>query len=139
MKNLFATLRDYDPGMLPALAETWRVNSKSLTEEEVIRQLQAAMLEPNMAETVWDQLDEPARAALQLLVSSAHSRMKIGQFERFYGKIRKLGRARIEREKPHLRVESIAESLYYRGFIGEGFDQVDDNLIGFRLRADRSD
>ena len=58
--------------------------------------------------------------------------MKIGQFERFYGKIRKLGRAQINREKPHLSpAQSIAESLYYRGFIGEGFDKVDDNLIGF--------
>lgn len=131
MKNLFATLRDYDPGMLPAVAETWRVKSKSLTDEELIRQLQGAMLEPELAETIWDQLDEPARSALQLLVSSAQSRMKIAQFERIYGKIRKLGRAQIDREKPHLHGESIAESLYYRGFIGEGFDKVDDNLIGF--------
>jgi len=131
MKNLYATLRDYDPGMLPAVAETWRINSKSLSDDELIRQLQGAMLDPEMAETVWDQLAEPARAALQLLVSSAQSRMKIGQFERFYGKIRKLGRAQIEREKPQIQGESIAESLYYRGLIGEGFDMVDDNLIGF--------
>ena len=66
-----------------------------------------------------------------LLVSSTGGRMKIGQFERFYGKIRKLGRARIERDKPHLQGETIAETLYYRGFIGEGFDKVEDSLIGF--------
>lgn len=131
MKNLFATLHDYDPGMLPALAETWRIDGKSLSDDELIRQLQAAMLDPESAEAVWDQLDEPARTALQLLVSSARSRMKIGQFERFYGKIRKLGRAQIEREQPHTQGESIAETLFYRGFIGEGFDKVDDNLIGF--------
>jgi hypothetical protein len=131
MKNLFATLHDYDPGMLPALAETWRIDSKSLTDEEAIRQLQVAMLDPQTAEAVWDQLDEPARAALQLLVSSAQSRMKIGQFERFYGKIRKLGRAQIEREQPQVQGETIAETLYYRGLIGEGFDKVEDNLIGF--------
>ena len=57
--------------------------------------------------------------------------MKIAQFERFYGNIRKLGRAQIEREQPHILGQSIAETLYYRGFIGEGFDKVDDNLIGF--------
>ena len=131
MKNLFAALNDYDPGMLPALAEFWRVDSKSLSDDELIRQLQAAMLNPVSAEDAWDRLDEPACAALQLLVSSAGSRMKTGQFERFYGKIRKLGRAQIEREQPHIQGESIAESLYYRGFIGEGFDKVDDNLIGF--------
>ncbi|MCY3798076.1 MAG: helicase-associated domain-containing protein [Chloroflexi bacterium] len=131
MKNLFATLHDYDPGMLPALAETWRIDGKSLSDGELIRQLQGAMLNAETAEAVWERLDEPARTAMQLLVSSAQSRMKIGQFERFYGKIRKLGRAQIEREQPHIQGESIAETLYYRGFIGEGFDKVDGNMIGF--------
>ena len=41
--------------------------------------------------------------------------MKIAQFERFYGKIRKLGRAQIEREQPHILGQSIAETLYYTG------------------------
>ena len=131
MKNLFAALHDYDPGMLPALAECWRIDNKSLSDDDLIRLLRGAMLDPEIAETAWDRLDEPARAALQLLVSSARSRMKIGQFERFYGKIRKLGRAQIQREQPHIRGESIAETLYYRGFIGEGFDKLEDNLIGF--------
>ena len=131
MKNLLATLHDYDPGMLPALAEIWTIDSKRLNADEMIRRLQSAMLEPQRAEAAWDKLDEPARTALQLLVSSAQGRMKIGQFERFYGKIRKLGLAQIEREKPHLQSESIAEILYYRGFIGEGYDNVEGNLVGF--------
>ena len=131
MKGLLATLNDYDPGMLPALAEAWGVASKSLADDEIIPQLQHAMLDPSVCERAWDNLDEPARAALQLLVSSAQQRMKIGQFERFYGKIRKLGRAQIEKEKPHQQGLSIAETLYYRGLIGEGFDKVGDNLIGF--------
>ncbi len=131
MKGLLATLYDYDPGMLPALAEAWGVASKSLADDEIIPQLQHAMLDPAVCERAWDNLDEPARAALQLLVSSAQQRMKIGQFERFYGKIRKLGRAQIEKEKPHQQGQSIAETLYYRGLIGEGFDKVGDNLIGF--------
>ena len=131
MKNLFATLHDYDPGMLPALAETWRIDGRSQSDDELIRQLQSAMLNPETAELAWDRLDEPARTALQLLVSSAQSRMKIAQFERFYGKIRKLGRAQIVREQPHTQGASIAETLFYRGFIGEGFDKVEDNLIGF--------
>ena len=131
MKNLFATLHEYDPGMLPALAEAWRVEGKRRAEDELIRLLQGAMLEPAQAEAAWDRLDERARSALQLLASSAGGRMKVGQFERVYGKIRKLGRAQIAREKPHVQGESIAETLYYRGFIGEGFDKVDGNLFGF--------
>ncbi|MYD09527.1 MAG: hypothetical protein F4X02_05710, partial [Chloroflexi bacterium] len=131
MKTLLATLHDCDPGMLPALAEIWNVDGKSLSKDELIRQLQRAMLDPTQAEAAWDKLDVPARTALQLLVSSAGSRMKVGQFERFYGEIRKLGRAQIKREQPHLHGQSLAETLYYRGFIGEGFDKVDERLIGF--------
>ena len=131
MKKLLAMLHDCDPGMLPALAEVWGIDSKSLANDEVIRRLQQAMLNPRQVEAAWDKLDDPARTALQLLVSSAQGRMKVGQFERFYGEIRKLGRAQIAREKPHLHGQSVAETLYYRGFIGEGFDKVEDNLIGF--------
>ena len=131
MKNLLATLHDYDPGMLPALAETWSIDRRSLGKDELIRQLRQAMLEPALLEEAWDKLDEPARTALQLLASSAQGRMKLGQFERFYGEIRKLGRAQITREQPHIAGQSLAETLYYRGFIGEGFDKVGDNLLGF--------
>ena len=131
MKNLLATLHDCDPGMLPALAEVWGVDSKSLSNDDLIRRLQSTMLDGAKAEAVWDKLDEPARSALQLLVSSAQQRMKVSQFERFYGEIRKLGRAQISRDQPHIQGDSLAETLYYRGFIGEGFDKVGDNLLGF--------
>lgn len=128
MKDLLATLQDYDPGMLPALAATWGMASKSRVD---MPQLQRAMLDPGAAEAAWDKLDDSARAAMQLLVSSARQRMKTGQFERFYGKVRKLGRAQIEKEQPYLQGQSIAETLYYRGFIGEAYDKVADNLVGF--------
>lgn len=131
MRDLLATLNDYDPGMLPALAETWGIASKSLVDGAIIPELRRAMLDSQSAEAAWDKLDDSARRALQLLVSSARQRMKIGQFERFYGKIRKLGRAQIEKEQPHLQGHSVAETLYYRGFIGEGYDKVEDRLIGF--------
>ncbi len=131
MKNLLATLHDYDPGMLPALAQVWGIDGRQIANDELIRQLQSAMLDQATTEAAWDKLDERARAALQLLVSSTQSRMKVGQFERVYGEIRKLGRAQIARETPHIAGKSLAETLYYRGFIGEGFDKVGENLLGF--------
>ena len=131
MKNLVATLHDYDPGMLPALADVWDVDRVQLRDEEIMTRLQNVMLDPRTVETVWDKLEEPTKAALQLLVSSAGQRMKIGQFERFYGKIRKMGRGQILKEQPHLAAQSIAEGLYYRGLIGEAYDKVGDNVISF--------
>lgn len=131
MRGLLATLHEYDPGMLPALAEVWGVASKQLRDEELVSSLQDVMLNPGSVETLWDNLEDPARAALQLLVSSAGQRMKISQFERFYGKVRKMGRGQIVKEQPHLAAQSVAEALYYRGLIGEAYDKVGDNVVGF--------
>ncbi len=131
MKTLLATLRAYDAGMLPALAQVWAVDSKRLAADALLPALQEAMLDKQKVEAVWDKLAEAERSALQLLVSMQQGRMKVAQFERLYGKIRKLGRAQIEREKPQQQASSSAETLYYRGFIGEGYDRVGDALIGF--------
>lgn len=131
MKNLFATISDYDPGMLPALGDVWDVDTSKLKDDDLIKQLVAAMLDPQKTEAIWEKLDEPMRSAMQLLVSSTSYRMKTGQFERVFGEIRKLGRAQIKKEKPHVNPISVAEGLYYRGLIGEAFDKVKDELIGF--------
>ena len=131
MKDLLATLNAYDPGMLPALAEVWGIDAKGLAPDELLPRLHDIMLDPNAAEATWDKLDDGARAALQLLASSDGKRMKIAQFERFYGVARKLGRAGIEKDKPHTNGQSIAETLYYRGFIGEAYDRVDGAVLLF--------
>jgi len=131
MKNLFATLTDYDPGMLPTLCEVWGIDSKSLKDEDMVVQLTEKMKDSAATEAVWNKLTEPMQAALQLLASSNSYRIKSGQFGRFYGEIRKMGRAQINKEKPHQQTDNIADALYYRGLIGEGFDKVDDDLISF--------
>ena len=47
MKNLLATLRDYDPGMLPSLAEIWGIDNRSLADNEAIRAVAASDARPN--------------------------------------------------------------------------------------------
>lgn len=131
MKNLFATLGDYDAGMLPALGEIWGVNTKKIKDEDIIQLLVDTMLIPENIEAVWETLDDSMRSAMQLLVSTSANRMKTGQFERVFGEIRKLGRAKIKKEKPHKSPKSTAEGLYYQGLIAEAFDKVDDTLISF--------
>ena len=130
MKNLLATLRDYDPGMLPALADVWSVDSKRLQDEELIGALSKRMLDEDAAQIVWDKLDEAAQGALRTVAGSADGRMPSSLFSHTgNGKIRKLGRAQIARLRPHIDGESIAETLYYRGFIGEAHDKVAGNII----------
>jgi len=132
MKNLFATLNDYDAGMLPALGEVWDVNTTKLKDEDIIQQLKETMLNPASTEIVWEKLEDSMRSAMQLLISTSSHRMKTSQFERVFGDIRKLGRAKIKKEKPHQTTEAVAEGLYYRGLIAEAFDKADDGtLISF--------
>jgi hypothetical protein len=132
MKNLFATLTDYDAGMLPALGEVWGIDTKKLKDEDILQQLMTTMLNPDKTEAVWENLEDSMRSAMQLLISTSSHRMKTSQFERVFGEIRKLGRAKIKKEKPHKATEAVAEGLYYRGLIAEAFDKADDgSLISF--------
>ena len=132
MKQLLATLRNYDPGMLPALADVWGVDSKRLQDDELIDALQKRMLDAAAAQAVWDKLDASQQGALRMLAGSAQKRIKSSLFAHTgNGKIRKLGRAQIARLRPHIDGESIAETLYYRGFIGEAHDKVAGGIVSF--------
>jgi len=131
MNSLLAALRDHDQGMLPALAEVWGVDSKSLQQDDLLRELQRNMLDSAKAEATWDKLDEAARGALQMLASSEQARVRLSQFERVNGEIRKMGKAQISREQPHKAPRTVAEALYYRGLISQAYDDVDGNLLRF--------
>ena len=132
MKNLLATLHDYDPGMLPALADVWGVDAKRFNDQQLIEALHARMMDESAAQAVWDKLDEKAQGALRVLASSKGGRMTSSQFAFMdNGAIRKLGRAQIARLRPHIDSDSIADSLYYRGLIGEAHDNTASGIISF--------
>ena len=94
MKNLLATLHDYDPGMLPALADVWGVDAKRFNDQQLIEALHARMMDESAAQAVWDKLDEKAQGALRMLAGSKGGRMTSSVFAHVgNGAIRKLGRA----------------------------------------------
>jgi hypothetical protein len=108
--------------LLSILAQVWGVtNADELTVPTLIDEIAKAMLDPQLAERVWDGLGERERGALQVLIST-ESKMPEAKFEQLFGSIRHMGAAAIEREKPHLNPATTAEALYYRGLIGEGFE-----------------
>lgn len=132
MKNLLATLHDYDPGMLPALADVWGVDAKRFNDEELIEALHSRMQAEEAVQAVWDKLDDRSQGALRTLAGSAQGRMTSSLFAHTgNGKIRKLGRAQIARLRPHIESESIAEALYYRGLIGEAHDKDAGSIVSF--------
>ncbi len=125
MTSIFRTLRESDPALLTVLAEVWGVQ---LDESDDIAAridlISRAMLEPERAERVWDALSDIERAALQMLIS-VKGKMPEAKFERVFGSIRRMGAAAIQREQPHRQPETVAEGLYYRGLIGQAFENAD--------------
>lgn len=67
-----------------------------------------------------------AQAALDRLLSEG-GEMVEAQFSREFGAIRQMGPAKLEREMPWHQPESVAELLYYYGFIGRGFKGAGQN------------
>lgn len=120
MPTLMSALENYDDGMYPVLAQIWGADLSNLKVPAMRQALQAAMLDREQAEQVWDGLDDNARQALQMLLSTG-GEMPVTNFERLFGQVRKLGRNQIEREQPHKNPASVAEALYYRGFVADTF------------------
>jgi hypothetical protein len=122
--NLKDMLHESDEALLPLFARHWGVKkSAQLSGDELVDALEAAMLNPEQIEKVYDGLNDLDRGALQIL-TGAGSKMPIAMFSRMYGDIRKMGAGKIEREKPHENPQSVAESLFYKGFIGQTMDKV---------------
>ncbi len=122
MHTVSTMLQDSDPALLPVLAQVWGASIQTLKPGEALKALGQAMLQPQAAERVWTGLADHQRGALQTLLGSS-GRMPTPMFERLFGKVRKMGAGRIEREKPHLNPENIAEALFYRGLIAVAFEQ----------------
>ncbi len=125
MRTLNRSLREGDPGLLPILARIWDVDTENLLDTaEIIDAITAAMLDPENTERVWATLDDEQRGRLFILIGAPSAKMTMNKAEIMFGKIRKLGAAQIERERPDKNPTSIAEALYYRGLIAIGYEQV---------------
>lgn len=124
MTNIVRTLQDTDRALLPILAKLWDVNIAGLDNDKQIAAMSGAMLDEARAKQVWDGLDDAQRGALQMLIG-AGGKMQMAKFGRLFGEIRQMGAAKIEREKPHENPQSIAEALFYRGLVAQGFELSD--------------
>lgn len=69
-------------------------------------------------------------AALKALAANG-GRMTVGEFGRNFGTVREMGPAKLERDEPWFAPASVAEALWYRGFLYRAFDETTDGLIEF--------
>lgn len=120
MPALAQTLPANDLGFLRIAASLWGIELNASTPAEAALELAEAMLDAELMEEVIATLPAPARQALQTLFG-AGGRLPWAQFARRFGDIREMGPAKRDREQPHTRPNSAAETLYYRALLGKAF------------------
>jgi hypothetical protein len=120
MPELIQSLIKQDIGHLRIIAEFWGVDLESTTADEAREELSASLLDTELVADLIDSLSPQAESAIRALVDEG-GRIPWAAFTRKYGEIRDMGAARRDRERPHLKPASTAESLFYRGLLARAF------------------
>ncbi|MGE5374096.1 MAG: helicase-associated domain-containing protein [Bacteroidota bacterium] len=120
MPELVQSLLKQDIGHLRIIAEFWGVELESIAAEEAREELSASLLDADLITELIESLSSSAKSAVRALVD-AGGRISWPVFTRQYGDIREMGAAKRDRERPHLKPSSTAESLYYRGLLARAF------------------
>jgi len=120
MPDLFHTLLKYDLGHLRILAGLWGLELDSNDVDSAAEELSASLLDPEPVRETIDILHADAVAALKSL-AAANGKMEWSSFARKFGEVREMGEAKRDRERPHLKPISPAETLFYYGFLAKAF------------------
>lgn len=125
MKDLYRCLDAYTPPLLQAIAEAWQRVLSSSSPKEMVQELAEAMLAPGALESLLSRLSVEAREALAGIVRVGGAAPAHRLF-RGYGPIRRLGPARLTREKPWLQPANALEELFYKGLIHRAYGAVEE-------------
>jgi hypothetical protein len=120
MPELLQSLLKQDIGHLRIIAEFWGIELESITADEAREELSASILDAELIAELVESLSPQAHSALLALIKE-EGRIPWVVFTRQYGDIREMGAAKRDRERPHLKPASTAESLYYRGLLARAF------------------
>ena len=121
MRTLRQSLLDCDMAFLDVIARRWGLVLESHQREEVLGQLESALLRPESVAATLAELSSQERAALDALLI-AGGRMPEESFVRAHGPMRPVGPGRLRREEPWRQPVSGAEGLWYRALIFRGVD-----------------
>ncbi len=120
MPDLLHSLLKQDIGHLRIIAEFWGLELDSITADEAREELSASLLDAELATELIDSLSPQADSAIHALVDE-DGRIPWAAFTRKYGDIREMGAGKRDRERPHLKPSSTAETLFYRGLLARAF------------------
>lgn len=123
-------LTDYPDILLQVLAELRGAYLDGAENQtEAVELLAAQITDPTSIQLAYQEvtdMSDQAQEAVELLLTES-GEMREAQFSRTYGSIRQMGPAKLNREQPWFYPESIAELLYYYGFVGRGFKGTGQN------------
>ena len=120
MPDIYHSLLGHDLGHLQIIAELWGLEIRSNDPNAAVKELAAALLEPERIAEVIDSLTPSAREAIQVFLG-AGGRIPYAACLRQFGDIREMGTGKRDREHPHQHPSSTSEVLFYRALIGRAF------------------
>lgn len=120
MPTLLQSLQARDLGHLRIVAGLWGVELASSENEAALKDLTAALLDPDLVHEIVDSLSAQAQSALETM-TEAGGKIPWAAFARQFGEIREIGPGRRDREQVYLNPVSIAETLFYRAFLARAF------------------
>lgn len=135
MPDLLASLQKHDLGHLRIVAGLWGLELDSNEASPAAEELSASLLDPELVAEILEVLSAEARAALDALTVKT-GRIPWAEFTRRFGAIREMGAGKRDREQPHLKPTSPAESLFYRALLARAFFDTDKGLLEFAYIPD---
>jgi hypothetical protein len=120
MPDLIASLQKQDLGQLHIIAGFWGLELESTELDSALEELSASLLDLEAVTETLEILSADARAALTALVE-AGGKMEWVVFARAHGEIREMGPGKRDRELPHRKPISAAETLFYYGLLAKAF------------------
>lgn len=135
MPDLLHSLLKHDIGHLRIVAEFWGLELDSSTVEDAREELAASLLDMELAAELIDSLSPQADSAIHALVDEG-GRIPWVTFARKYGDIREMGAGKRDRERPHLKPSSTAETLFYRGLLARAFFETEKGSQEFAYIPD---
>lgn len=130
MPDLIHSLQNRDLGHLRIVAGLWGLEVKSPETDAALKELSAALLDPDLMGEIIGSLSLEAGSALEALMA-AGGKMPWAAFVRQFGELREAGPGRRDREQIYLQPVSAAETLFYRALLARAFFDTPNGLQEF--------
>ncbi len=134
MGTLEQALLDHELIVLRVIGEWWELDLTGADKPKSAKALVKALTDLSMPDEVSYLSPEEAAAINRLVLNKG--RLPVATFSREFGEVRQMGPAKLEREEPWYEPVSVAESLWYRGFLYRKFQETPEGLIEFYYLPD---